>query len=71
MTIQFAIPFQFPGTSVTNDEKTLSFKLLKEWSQNLSFLVEGMDFDFYQEIAKIAKRSKFLIVITSGEALKK
>jgi 6-phosphofructokinase 2 len=68
--------FNFPGTSVTNDEKDTIIQsfdgIESEFIVVSGSLREGLPVDFYQEIAKIAKKlNSKLIVDTSGEALKK
>lgn len=68
--------FNFPGTSITDAEKDNIIKAFdgieSEFIVVSGSLREGLPVDFYQEIAKIAKKSNAkLIVDTSGEALKK
>jgi 6-phosphofructokinase 2 len=68
--------FNFPGTAVTNAEKDNiihAFEgLVSEFIVVSGSLREGLPVDFYQEIAKLAKKSNSkLIVDTSGEALQK
>ncbi|SDX57711.1 1-phosphofructokinase family hexose kinase [Flavobacterium degerlachei] len=68
--------FNFPGTSVTDAEKNEIIKTIEgldsEFIVLSGSLREGLPVDFYQEIAKIAKKyNSKLIVDTSGEGLKK
>jgi 6-phosphofructokinase 2 len=68
--------FNFPGTSISSAEKNNIIQAFDEIESEFiavsGSLREGLPVDFYQEIAKIAKKSNSkLIVDTSGEALKK
>lgn len=68
--------FNFPGTSITDAEKDNIIQAFEGIESDFivvsGSLREGLPVDFYQEIAKIAKKSNAkLIVDTSGEALKK
>jgi 6-phosphofructokinase 2 len=68
--------FNFPGTLVTNAEKNNIIHAFDEIESEFivvsGSLREGLPVDFYQEIAKIAKKSNSKVIVdTSGEALKK
>ena len=68
--------FNFPGTSITDAEREAIIqvfdKIESEFIVVSGSLREGLPVNFYQEIAKIAKKSNSkLIVDTSGEGLKK
>jgi 6-phosphofructokinase 2 len=68
--------FNFPGTSITDAEKNNIIRsfdgIESEFIVVSGSLREGLSVGFYQDIAKIAKKSNSkLIVDTSGEALKK
>lgn len=68
--------FNFPGTSITDAERDAIIQVFdtieSEFIVLSGSLREGLAVNFYQEIAKIAKKSNSkLIVDTSGEGLKK
>lgn len=68
--------FNFPGTSVTDAEKNEIIKTVEgleaEFIVVSGSLRDGLSVDFYQQIAKIVKKSDTkMIVDTSGEGLKK
>jgi 6-phosphofructokinase 2 len=68
--------FNFPGTAVTDAERDNIIQAIEgiesEFIVLSGSLREGLPVNFYQEIAKIAKKSNSkLIVDTSGEGLKK
>lgn len=68
--------FNFPGTSIADAERDNIIQAIEEMESEFivvsGSLRDGLPMNFYQEIAKIAKKSNSkLIVDTSGEGLKK
>lgn len=68
--------FNFPGTSITDAERDNIIQAIEGMESEFivvsGSLRDGLPMNFYQEIAKIAKKSNSkLIVDTSGEGLKK
>lgn len=68
--------FGFPGTELSEAEKTAILQTIKELKTNYlvvsGSLNEGLHPDFYQKITKLAKASGTKVIVdTSGEALQK